>query len=678
MAAGSMKTNPDRSRSSILPAALPAIIISALVLWYRQGQVSPWLPFLCVALAAAWFLPYRLRSHAAQNIGRLVLFSISLWMHKTHPASDIGTFIDPEWLDAAGELAIAEVVIRAYSPPPTGHSAATLRTLPLGLSGLTMVAACNAYLEVIPRLYIPLYVLSLLVGLQAYRPVRTGGARRRAAVAAYASMAASVALGYALCGSLLVYKDAITNYLMQRFNPSRYIMRTVALSEESHLASMFGQEGSDERVMRIKTRANIAYMRGTSMYQYRNGQWGPSGRSSDRKYFPVQVGELDKPAVGEDAVVTRFADSRGMFFAPLNSASLQIDDAVNLRWAREDGGPVRADAPLPDSYKIVIGDEGFQGPLAAKPNATYRRQLLEVPRDLDPRIRALALQITAGKPDALRKAHAIQAYLPAHHKYSLNIQVNTRDPLSDFLFSNKGAHCEFFAAAAVILMRCAGVPARYTVGYFAHEAEGSSLVVRQRDAHAWAEAYIDGKGWVTIDATPSDGRPGETMKPIASWRRALEKLQDAFGNLREKITPEAIFRFAAVVVLLAVGIYMLQSRFHLLSRLFHRGEFAAQERFVYTAGPEGLGEVYAAFLRSSERAGLTCPPGTPWSEYLTRDAVGVSPQVLAAATAFVEAYNQLRFGGQFTPEAITSLQALLHQYQSALRAAGNERKGGQR
>jgi transglutaminase-like putative cysteine protease len=69
-------------------------------------------------------------------------------------------------------------------------------------------------------------------------------------------------------------------------------------------------------------------------------------------------------------------------------------------------------------------------------------------------------------------------------------------------------HCEYFATAMVILARAAGIPARYVTGYLQGERNRFSrrFVVRQSDAHAWAEVYFPGAGWVTFDATPAAGR----------------------------------------------------------------------------------------------------------------------------------------------------------------------------
>ncbi len=77
-------------------------------------------------------------------------------------------------------------------------------------------------------------------------------------------------------------------------------------------------------------------------------------------------------------------------------------------------------------------------------------------------------------------------------------------PLGDFLLRSRSGHCEYFATAAVLLLREAGIPARYATGYAIHEYSNSEkmFVARGRDAHAWALAYIDG-AWRDFDPTPA-------------------------------------------------------------------------------------------------------------------------------------------------------------------------------
>lgn len=87
--------------------------------------------------------------------------------------------------------------------------------------------------------------------------------------------------------------------------------------------------------------------------------------------------------------------------------------------------------------------------------------------------------------------------------YTLNPPLLLDDSVDQFIFESREGFCEHYAASFVILMRSAGVPARVVTGYQGGTLNpiGDYLVVRQRDAHAWAEVWLDKDGWVRVDPT---------------------------------------------------------------------------------------------------------------------------------------------------------------------------------
>jgi len=76
-------------------------------------------------------------------------------------------------------------------------------------------------------------------------------------------------------------------------------------------------------------------------------------------------------------------------------------------------------------------------------------------------------------------------------------------PIDQFLFEERRGFCEHYASAFVVLMRAAGLPARIVTGYLGGEFNniGNYFIVRQSDAHAWAEVWLEDKGWVRVDPT---------------------------------------------------------------------------------------------------------------------------------------------------------------------------------
>src|SRR5690606_4344909 len=77
------------------------------------------------------------------------------------------------------------------------------------------------------------------------------------------------------------------------------------------------------------------------------------------------------------------------------------------------------------------------------------------------------------------------------------------NPVDEFLFNSRTGFCEHYAGAFTYLMRAAGVPARVVVGYMGGERNpyDETYTVRQYDAHAWSEVWLEGRGWVRVDPT---------------------------------------------------------------------------------------------------------------------------------------------------------------------------------
>src|ERR1039457_5975328 len=87
--------------------------------------------------------------------------------------------------------------------------------------------------------------------------------------------------------------------------------------------------------------------------------------------------------------------------------------------------------------------------------------------------------------------------------YTLEPPLLGRDSVDEFLFGSKSGFCEHYASSFVFLMRAAGVPARVVTGYQGGDINpvDGYMIVRQSDAHAWAEVWLKGRGWVRFDPT---------------------------------------------------------------------------------------------------------------------------------------------------------------------------------
>lgn len=128
-----------------------------------------------------------------------------------------------------------------------------------------------------------------------------------------------------------------------------------------------------------------------------------------------------------------------------------------------------------------------------------------LPDSLPQRVKDLAVDITKDADTNYDKLKAIESYLLTY-EYSLKPGKlpEGEDFVDYFLFENKKGYCTSFATSMAILARCIGIPTRYVEGYVVDSGDrnGNHYEVRNRKAHSWAEAYIEGVGWIPFEATP--------------------------------------------------------------------------------------------------------------------------------------------------------------------------------
>jgi transglutaminase-like putative cysteine protease len=130
---------------------------------------------------------------------------------------------------------------------------------------------------------------------------------------------------------------------------------------------------------------------------------------------------------------------------------------------------------------------------------------LRLPPGVDPRARALAgeWRNSLGDDPGAIVRRAIEFFRGSRFEYTLEPPRLGASPVDEFLFDTKQGFCEHFASSFVFLMRAAGIPARVVTGYQGGDTNpvDGYMVVRQADAHAWAEVWLSDSGWTRVDPT---------------------------------------------------------------------------------------------------------------------------------------------------------------------------------
>jgi protein-glutamine gamma-glutamyltransferase len=171
-------------------------------------------------------------------------------------------------------------------------------------------------------------------------------------------------------------------------------------------------------------------------------------------------------------------------------------------------------------------------------SSTQRRRDLNLPRNRNQRTVQLAQSLRSTHPDDLDYVRAVlDMFTQQPFYYTLTPPKLADDSVDEFLFDTRQGFCGHYASAFAVLMRAGGIPAHVVTGYQGGTFNRFSdyWIVRQSDAHAWTEVWIDGRGWMRVDPTaaiaPSRVERGlndaVSAGPLGSrWQRRVPWLAD--------------------------------------------------------------------------------------------------------------------------------------------------------
>lgn len=190
--------------------------------------------------------------------------------------------------------------------------------------------------------------------------------------------------------------------------------------------------------------------------------------------------------------------------------------------------------------------------LQAELTGYQRRVALALPNGLNPRTAQLIEQWRAQEgTDRAMVNRALRHFREQPFVYTLQPPTLGSNAVDDFLFETRRGFCEHYASSFTVMMRLAGIPARVVTGYQGGELNelGDYYQVRQSDAHAWSEVWLDGRGWVRVDPTAAvapdrierglgdaigvdEGLPGylATRTRLKLWFEARWDLANALWN----------------------------------------------------------------------------------------------------------------------------------------------------
>jgi transglutaminase-like putative cysteine protease len=308
-----------------------------------------------------------------------------------------------------------------------------------------------------------------------------------------------------------------------------------------------------------------------------------------------------------------------------------------------------------------------------------RARYLQLP-PLAPRVGELARRVSAGARGPAAAAGRLTAFLSREYRYTLALARHTAlDPVEEFLFVRRAGNCEYFATALAVMLRAAGIPARLVNGFQRGDWNpyGGYMMVRQRDAHSWVEAHIEGVGWITLDPSPraaaatlsGPGRLGLYLdalrlrwyRYVVNWSLRDQMMMAIAFNREVAIWQQRLGRvggrpqlgqpspaWPAAIALIAIGIVAWRA----CRGLGRAGATLRPPR------------PYARALRILARRGLEPAASETAREFLARVG-GAEPALAAPLAALTAAYERARFGVA-APLEERALQACLRELERSL------------
>jgi transglutaminase-like putative cysteine protease len=317
--------------------------------------------------------------------------------------------------------------------------------------------------------------------------------------------------------------------------------------------------------------------------------------------------------------------------------------------------------------------------------AQMREFYTRIEGEANPRTRALGRQWAAETPDKRQLIDRAFSLFNTQFTYTLEPPLLGENPYDEFLFKTKLGFCEHYAGSFALLMRAAGIPARVVTGYQGGEINPLTreLVVRQADAHAWTEVWLEGLGWFRADPTAAvsplrvDNGINAALGPIGMFSTLAAA--DKFGllsNLRfawdmmnsswtQWVLGYNVERQRQFLAGLGLGVDWKSLGLWLVGLTLLVGG-AVSGWLVLRDRPRHRDPAQRAWLRfcaKLARIGLKRQAHEGPLDFLAR-VRAASPQLADQAAGITHRYVELRYGSDRDPRASRDLLRLVRQFPS--------------
>ena len=323
--------------------------------------------------------------------------------------------------------------------------------------------------------------------------------------------------------------------------PSKNTQATTGMSDVLRPGDVTRLGRSAEVAFRVQFEDQIPpqrelYWRGMVLNEFADGAWRTLGWSD----HPATERKLDKPiAVGESLkyrIIIEPTMQHWLYAMPYaQSPTAGVFEAWDFRLA------VRKPLESTFAYDVVTWPESSLQPELSP----WRREAeLALPSNLNPLTREwVERQVNAVGNGPELIARVLSYFREQPFYYTLQPpKIDDDDFVDEFIFQSLRGFCEHYAYSFVVMMRMAGIPARIIGGYQGGELNtlNNKLIVRQFDAHAWVEVWLEDRGWVRVDPTAA-------VAPERVEQGLEEALRGQEGFLADSLLSAYRFRSVTMV-----------------------------------------------------------------------------------------------------------------------------------
>lgn len=275
------------------------------------------------------------------------------------------------------------------------------------------------------------------------------------------------------------------------------------------LTQLGSRSTGDGEIMKIYCQyTGTVYLRSRTLDTYDGLTWTDSGE--DTSLFWPSFRKLE--SAGELEITTRFAHA--MLYLPYYTTSLDPGDRGVENSQKLTQYSVAWSQPVTEEYLLSQNPDPKVNRHST--DEITMRQCTDLPAKTQKWAQQILYEILGDTENYYHIAKTVAQYVSQQASYDLNVRkmpANREDFSKWFLEEADKGYCVHYATAAAVLLRAAGIPARYVTGYMVETQYGRLTTVQEADAHAWVEYWLPGFGWTVLEATPAKNSSQTETQP---------------------------------------------------------------------------------------------------------------------------------------------------------------------